>query len=152
MDADCLIKLAKAGLKEFVCQHDTVAIPTIIEQEVVNAGKRKGCDDALAVEKNISINLVSVVTHGSGYAVGDHALIDLFPMGKYDAVATDDAKLTRRLRTLEIPFILPGLIIYRFLNTGVISKTTAVRALTQLAAFISEDEFSAVRLLMEREK
>jgi len=152
MDADCLIKLTKAGLKEFVCQRDAVAIPEIVKQEVVDAGKRKGCADAIAVENNISINIVSVIRHASDYAGGDHALIDLFSKGKYDAVATDDAKLTRRLRSLEIPFVLPGLIVCRFLKDGLIRKNTAIRALNQLAAFISEDEFTAVRLLMERKK
>ena len=59
MDADCLIKLTKAGLKETVCQSDTVFIPAIVVREVVDAGKIKGCSDAFAVEKNISLNLIS---------------------------------------------------------------------------------------------
>ncbi len=36
MDADCLIKLTKAGLKETVCQSDTVFIPAIVVREVVD--------------------------------------------------------------------------------------------------------------------
>ena len=46
MDADCLIKLTKAGLKEFICQHDQIAIPRIVKREVVDAGKMKGYPDA----------------------------------------------------------------------------------------------------------
>jgi hypothetical protein len=51
MDADCLIKLTKAGLKELVCRQDTVVIPNIVKYEVVDAGKAKDCDDAYVVEK-----------------------------------------------------------------------------------------------------
>ena len=45
----------------------------------------------------------TAVNHLSGYVKGDSALIDLFSKGNYDAVATDDAKLIRRLRNFEIP-------------------------------------------------
>ena len=152
MDADCLIKLTKAGLKEFVCRQDTLVIPDIVKYEVVDAGKAKNCDDAFVVEKNISKNFITIVNHVSDYAKGDSALIDLFPKGNYDAVATDDAKLIRRLRTFEIPFILPGLIIFRFLKDGHITKIKAIQALNQLAEFISNDEFSTVRLLLEKIK
>jgi rRNA-processing protein FCF1 len=152
MDADCLIKLTKAGLKEFVCRQDTIFIPAIIQYEVVDAGKAKNCDDAFVVEKNISKNIITIITHVSDYAKGDNALIDLFPNGNYDAVATDDAKLIRRLKSFEIPFILPGLIIFQFLKDGHITKIRAIQALNQLAEFISNDEFSTVRLLMEKIK
>ena len=152
MDADCLIKLTKAGLKELVCQHDTVVIPAIVEQEVVDDGKAKGCDDAFVVEKNIKMNFINVVGSALNYKSGDSALAGIFPKGGYDAVATDDTKLIRRLRTSGIPFIIPGLIIYHFLKDGCISKLKAIQALNQLAEFISNDEFSTVRLLMERLK
>ena len=150
MDADCLIKLTKAGLKEFVCRHDKIFIPDIVKYEVVDAGKAKNCDNAFAVEKNISQNLITTVNQVSSYPKGDNALIDLFPKGNYDAAATDDAKLIRRLRTFEIPIILPGLIIFRFLKEENITKIKALQALNQLAEFISNDEFSTVRLLMEK--
>jgi len=104
------------------------------------------------VEKNISKKFISIVSHAQDHVTGDSALIDLFPRGDYDAVATDDAKLIRRLRTFEIPFILPGLIIFRFLKEGDITKIKAIQSLNQLAEFISDDEFSTVRLLMEKIK
>ena len=152
MDADCLIKFTKAGLKELVCRQDTIIIPAIVKSEVVDAGKANDCDDAFVVENNISKNLISILTHIPDYTKGDSALIDLFPMGHYDAVATDDAKLISRLKTFGIPFILPSLIIFRFLNEGLITKNKAKQALNQLAEFISDDEFSTVRLLMEKIK
>ena len=148
MDADCLIKLTKAGLKELVCRHDTVVIPHMVKREVVDAGKSRGCDDAFAVEKNISAGFISVVEHSGIYVSGDGALIDIFSEKEFDAVATDDTKLIRALKTSGIPFIVPGLIIYHLLKEECLTKTRAIQALNQLAVFISDDEFSTVRLLI----
>jgi len=79
-------------------------------------------------------------------------LVALFEKAKYDAVATDDAKLTRTLKAHGIRFILPGLIIHQLQKEGQINWNTALWALDQLAGFISEDEFSMTKLLLEKEK
>lgn len=150
MDADCLIKLTKAGLKELVGAKDTIIIPKIVKKEVVDSGKLKGCADAYVVEKNIDKKMIAIIETSSNYTKGDQALIALFRKNEYDAVATDDKKLTRLLKTYSIPFILPSLIIYQLFTNDLIDKKTALRSLKQLADFISEDEFSTVRLLMEK--
>lgn len=67
-------------------------------------------------------------------------------------IISSDVKLTRRLRALEIPFILPGLIILQLKNEKRTSLTTALWPLDQLRAFISEDEFSVTKLLLEKGK
>ena len=152
MDADCLIKLTKAGLKELIAGNANICIPEIVKQEIVDAGKRKGCADAFAVEKNISFGMVDVIKSPLVYPKGDHALIALFEKAKFDAVATDDRKLTRDLKTQGIRFILPGLILYQLKEKGRIDLTTALWALDQLADFISEDEFSITKLLLEKGK
>jgi hypothetical protein len=55
MDADCLIKLIKAGLKEPIGQQYEIFVPLIIKKEVVDAGKKKGVSEAELAEKNISL-------------------------------------------------------------------------------------------------
>ena len=65
-------------------------------------------------------------------------------------MATDDARLVRRLKTHGIPFILPGLVILRLFSSGRIDRETAIRYLDQLAEFISEDEYAAVKLVLEK--
>jgi len=150
MDADCLIKLTKAGIKESVCRNNAVNIPSIVVREVVDVGKTKGCADAFAVEENISLFLISIIhDERVNYKTGDQAVVDLFTFEKFDAVATDDAKLIRKLKTLGIPVLLPGLILYLSYKQGVINKEKSFRALDQLEPFISDDEYSTVRLLME---
>lgn len=150
MDADCLIKLTKAGLKDFVANKNIIFIPDVVQKEVVDSGKEKGCLNSYIVEKNIKANIITIAKSDSDYSKGDDALIALFRKENYDAVATDDAKLTRLLRIKGIPFILPGLIMYKLLQDNLISRKTALRTLKQLAEFISEDEYSTARLLMEK--
>lgn len=152
MDADCLIKFTKAGLKELVVLKCDVFIPEPVKREVVDAGKRKDCADAFAVEKNIEFKLITIIDTPVKDAKGDLALISVYWKENYDAIATDDAKLSRHLKALNIPFILPGLILFRLLKDGKTDYKTTLWALYQLSEFISEDEFATVRLLMEKEK
>jgi rRNA-processing protein FCF1 len=152
MDSDCLIKLTKAGLKDIVGSKDIIYVPDVVQREVVDAGKEKGCPDAFTVEKNIEANIITIAEASSNYTKGEEALLALFRKEDYDAVATDDAKLMRLLKTNSIPFILPGLIIYQLFQGDMIDKKTALWAMRQLADFISEDEYSTVMLLMEKTK
>jgi rRNA-processing protein FCF1 len=152
MDADCLIKLTKAGLKELVAENAVISIPETVRYEVVEAGKIKGCADSLAVEQNIKARIINVIEMRKHYAKGDHAVTVLFERDRFDAVATDDTRLTRQLRALGIPFILPGLIIHELKKEERMSLTTAHWALDQLATFISEDELSMTKLLLEKDK
>ncbi len=152
MDADCLIKLTKAGLKELVAANDSISIPKPVKREVVDAGKKKQCADAIAVEKNIESKMFFVIDAPAQIEKGDQALISMYREEDYDAIATDDTKLSRQLKSLNIPFILPALVLYRLLKESKIDYKTILWALQQLSEFISEDEFSTVRLLMEKEK
>lgn len=150
MDADCLIKLTKAGLKEIVVLKCDVFIPGPVKREVVDAGKKKDCPDAFAVEKNIESKLIAVIDAPATVEKGDHALIALYKKEAHDAVATDDVRLAHQLKSLNIPYILPGLILYRLLKDGKTDYKTTVWALRQLSEYISDDEFATVRLLMEK--
>jgi rRNA-processing protein FCF1 len=148
MDADCLIKLTKAGLKELICQFFEITIPSIVKLEAVDAGKAKNCEDAHIIEKNIDAKKLVVIASPVNFENGDSAIIQMFDKEKYAFVATDDAKLTRRLKIHGIPFVLPGLLIYHLIHNGLIGNQQAERFLLQLAPFISKDEYSTVKLLI----
>ena len=150
MDADCLIKLTKAGLKEFICKHEEITIPVEVKIEVVDVGKEKGHPDAELVEKNITKGLVSLAKEiTTGHLKGDAALIATFNKGRYGAIATDDAKLIRMLGSAGIPYILPALLVYSVYKRGLIDQRTGMNWLSRLSAFISEDEYTMTKLLME---
>ena len=151
-DADCLIKLTKAGLKEDVCQHFQLMIPVAVEREVVDAGKAKGWPDADSIEKNIRKDLLKVTKEkASGRIGGDQTLVEISQKGRYDIVATD-AKLVRILRSAGIPFIIPGLLIYSLFRKGEIGVDVALNWLERLSPFVSNEEYSTVRLLLEERR
>ncbi len=150
MDADCLIKLTKAGLKEGICEQFGVTIPFTVKKEVVDIGKIKGFQDAELVEKNIENRFVQITGKVSSvHLKGDQALIETFKREQYDLIATDDAKLTRLLKSMAIPYILPGLLICFLYQRGIINKATALNWLEKLSDFISEDEYSMTKFLLE---
>jgi hypothetical protein len=64
-------------------------------------------------------------------------------------VATDDAKLIRILRAAGIPFLLPALLIYAIYNKDLIDQATGLDWLDRLSPFISEEEYSVTKLLLE---
>jgi rRNA-processing protein FCF1 len=150
MDADCLIKLTKAGLKEFICKEERIVIPRTVKREVVDAGKNKGHPDADLIEENIRQGLIALAKEvTSDHLKGDHALVAVFRRGRYTAVATDDAKLTRVLQATGIPFVLPALLIFSICKRGLIVREKALNWLEKLSPFISEEEYSVARLLLE---
>jgi rRNA-processing protein FCF1 len=149
MDADCLIKLTKAGLKELVLNHCSISIPKAVELEIVTEGKKKNCADAFVVEANIHSKKISVQKRNVKVHTGDEALVKLFKKSTFDSIATDDVKLVRRLKILGIPFILPGVIFHQLAMKKRMPVADCIRALDQLSEFISEDESATVRFLLE---
>ena len=150
MDSDCLIKLTKAGLKEEICKQFGVTIPFTVKREVVDIGKSKDLPDAELVEKNIENDFIRLTGKVSPvHLKGDQALVEIFKREQYDLIATDDAKLTRLLKSMAIPYILPGLLICSLYQRSIINKTTALNWLGKLSDFISEDEYSMTKILLE---
>ena len=150
MDADCLIKLAKSGLKEPICQYEKVTVPPVVKREVVDAGKIKGYPDADLIDQNIQNGLIALAKEStSNHLTGDQGLIATFKQGRYKAIATDDAKLIRILRAAQIPFILPALLVHAIYKRGEIDRETGLNWLDRLSAFISDEEYSMTKLLLE---
>ena len=150
MDADCLIKLTKSGLKESTCRFAEVVIPRTVKREVVEGGRIKGQPDADLVDQNIRKGLIAVADESSPpHSTGDRALIDVFKKGHYTVIATDDAKLIRSLRSEGIPFTVPALLIHAQYEKGEIDRKTALQRLEALSTFISDEEYSVVKLLLE---
>ena len=101
------------------------------------------------VEENIAAKRLQVARGASSDRTGDDALMRTFRGGRYDAVATDDRKLIRLLKPADVPSVLPGTIIYFIPQRGLVTREIALRDLDQLSQFISEDEYSTVKLLLE---
>ena len=79
MDADCLIKLTKAGLKERVCQAFSLCIPRRVKEEVVDNGKAKELPDAVIIDDNIERGRIKVLAvQGLKKAGGEQEAVILF--------------------------------------------------------------------------
>jgi len=151
MDADCLIKLTKAGLKERVCQVFSICIPSRVKEEVVDSGKAKELPDAVMIDANIARDLIKVVTvHGSKNAAGEQAAVALFQSGGYDAIGSDDKQFIRQLKLFGIPYLTPATCIAVMHRQGILKTVDALKILDELAAHISESEYHTVKLFIEK--
>jgi hypothetical protein len=147
MDADCLIKLTKAGLKERVCAAWEIHIPTLVRRETTSEAPR--LPDAVRISENISAGLITVVTGGKRRLKGEDAVMDLFRSGAFNAIATDDVRFIRRLRGLGLPFAVPAVIVVRLHREGNLTRKEAHAALDALGPLISADECAVATLMLQ---
>ncbi|OGK44698.1 hypothetical protein A3B40_04895 [Candidatus Roizmanbacteria bacterium RIFCSPLOWO2_01_FULL_37_16] len=151
MDADCLIKITKAGLKEDVCSAFDITIPHLVKEEIVDRGKVKKLPDALVIERNIREKLIQVdKKREQSIDVGEKEAMALFQNGGYDAIGSDDKRFVKQLRLFNIPYVTPAVFITIMLKQGDIKAAYAEERLLALSEFISESEYFAVKLFMEQ--
>lgn len=164
MDADCLIKLTKAGIKEAVCVHLSVVIPQLVRHEVIDMGGNH--PDSKVIKNNLDKGLLSlsesnIDTHtatsstdsiGSKGAIdskGEDAVLATFLNGGFAAICSDDKRFIRRLRALDVPYITPAVCIVILLKQERITLPDAREKLGLLASFISSDEYHTVKWVLD---
>lgn len=146
MDADCLIKLTKAGLKEYICKAFDITIPHLVKEEIVDKGKVKGLPDAIIIDNNIKNSLIHLRGERS-YELneGEKEAVALFQKGGFDAIGSDDKRFIKQLHIFNIPYIMPAIFIALMLKQGDILKDEAEKKLTALSEYISENEYYTVK-------
>ncbi|MBA7707648.1 hypothetical protein ES703_116524 [subsurface metagenome] len=150
IDADCIIKISKAGIKERVLDCFNTFISESVRQEVIERGLEKGCEDAIVVKNNIVKGKLKTVENRTGVS-GDEAIIKNFNRTEYDFVGTDDKRFIKRLVVMDIPYLVPGLLIYHIFQSNKISKEEGLSFLEKLSLFVSDDEYQIVRFLLKGE-
>ncbi len=151
MDADCLIKLTKAGIKERVCQAFSICIPRRVKEEVVDGGKAKALPDAVIIDDNIANGRIKVVAaQGSKKVVGEQEAVALFQGGGFEAIGSDDKQFIRQLKLFGIPYLTPATCIAIMHKQGILKSMDALKSLEELASHISESEYHTVRLFIEK--
>lgn len=147
MDADCLIKLTKAQLKERVCAAFDVVLPTKVCREVmVNADSHPECT---VVQRNLDSGALVEVPDAREHAKGEEALLAAYASGEYAAIASDDRRFVRRLRVLGNPYITPAVLLLVMVKQSRLTVEEAERALVELAPMISDAETAIVKLKLE---
>lgn len=148
MDADCLIKLTKAHLKELVCRSFNIVLPEQVKREVVDAGSDH--PDAAVIQENIRRKIVSVEPEArKKHGKGEEGALALFRQSEYDAICTDDRKFVRRLRIMEVPYVTPAILVLLLVKHRALPVSQALKRLEALAPFVSADEYAVARLKLE---
>jgi rRNA-processing protein FCF1 len=147
MDADCLIKLTKAKLKELVCKNFTVIIPQTVKEEVVD--NAQGHPDTEAIKENLDNALIMINKSSESLKKGEDAIFAIYKLGKFDAICSDDKRFIKRLRLFDIPYVTPAIFIAILLRNGKLTVDEACKKLDLLAPFVSDDEYSAIKLILE---
>ncbi len=150
MDADCLIKLTKAGLKERICSAMSVAIPGTVKRETVD--RAAGLPDADCIRDNIGAGLIRVVDDAGHGRKGEERVLELFRLGGFDAVATDDRRFLRHLKILGVPFAVPAVLIVALQRQGTLGPAEATAALDSIRPYVSEEQYSVALLAMEQKE
>ena len=147
MDADCLIKFTKAGLKEAVCTHLSVVIPQVVKREVIDLGKNH--PDSMVVKDNLGKGLLSLSGVKTKDLKGEEAALAIFRRGGFEAILSDDKRFVRRLRALGVPYITPAVCIVILLKQGKINLHVALEKLELLSHYISSDEYNTVKWALD---
>ena len=147
MDADCLIKFTKAGLKEAVCTHLSVVIPQVVKREVIDLGKNH--PDSMVIKDNLDKGLLSLSGVEMQDVKGEEAALAIFQKGGFDAILSDDKRFVRRLRALDVPYITPAVCIVLLLKQREITLSDALEKLELLSPLISSDEYNTVKWALD---
>lgn len=162
LDSDVVIKMTKSSLKEAVVSVFSALLPSEVEEECVEQGKKGGHVDALKVEENIKRGRIHVRgTRRSGPAEtivrdlslksGEAGLVRLHASGGIDVVVSDDRRFLNVLQTLEIPFATSSSLIVALARRNKIKRGEALVYLQKLAEYISEEQYTEARAAIEAE-
>ena len=146
MDADCLIKLTKADLKERACAAWSVTIPELVRQETVE--RAPDLPDASRIRENVEKRRIAVQEIGGSPADGEDGALHLFQEGGFDVIASDDARFIRRLRGLGVPFAVPAIFAVLLCRDGALTPEQAREALGALRPHVSADQHATAQLLL----
>lgn len=156
MDADALIKLTKASLKEDVLLNVEVHIPPRVEQETVNEGKAGKHADAFVIEKNVQNGRLHISEPQKDHPLrsvldvldltgGEAEVLELYAGSAADLIISDDTRFLRLLDGLDIPFATPTALVVALVKTGRLERVHALKKLDDLAPHVSESEIVAAR-------
>jgi hypothetical protein len=148
MDADCLIKLTKAQLKEEVCAEFEVTVPARVIEEVMVAPDLH--PECAVIQRNLEGGLLASHPGSKRHARGEEALLAASGDGReFAAIASDDKRFIRQLRLLGKPYFTPAVMLLWMVTHGRIQADAGLAALVRLAPMISDAEVALVRIRLQ---
>ena len=147
IDADCLIKLAKAQFKEPVCAAFEIALPADVRREVMrNAAAHPECQ---LIAANLGSRSLHEVASRERGVKGEEATLAVYRQGGCDGIASDDKRFIRKLRALGVPYVTAAVFILLLVRHGHLTVAEGQEALNRLAPMVSDDEVAVVRLKLQ---
>ena len=148
LDADGIIKLAKASVLESLTRFAKCTITKQVYKEV-SKGKEKMYEDAFIIEGLVKKGKmkISPVNYENidGLASGECSTLALFHKLKADSIISDDRKFLSLLNSREIHFIIPTDIITLLSTKHHISVIEAISALEKIRSFVHEENYTSAK-------
>lgn len=149
LDADGLIKLAKASVIEELTKYRKCVITQEVFDEAVKKGKEGFYEDAYVIEDLIKRKLLTVKgTETAGIAdlgKGEESSLKIYKKGKYAAIITDDRKFLKVLEEQNVPFIMPSDVIVTLSKRRKINARKASEALEKLKPLIRKEVYEKAK-------
>lgn len=149
MDSDCLIKIAKSSIKEIIVKRLRLYITPLVAKETVENVRGRNYPDASLIAGNIDNKKLKVSKkYGKKAQKGEYEILTEFKNGKYDAIASDDTRFLKILKSLSIPYLTPAAIIVLLKERKFITSGESVKMLDKLSPYINREQYLAARMLL----
>jgi hypothetical protein len=157
LDTDALLKLVRAGAKEAMASAFDVALPPAVYREAVDQGA--GHADAELVAADVRSGRMSVRAE-PGDAMEDALLPDggerevlrlylSLRTAEPGALASDDERFLRRLRSLGVTALTPGTVLVLMVRRGAMARDEALACLDRLRSSIGTAQYEMCRGALE---
>jgi predicted nucleic acid-binding protein len=153
VDADGLIKLARAGVIEALVNGLEVSVASQVWCEVVEAGSDRGYDDAAVIAglaDRIAVQVpdavaTGMIPHGAArLGAGERGTLALWYERSADAIVSDDRTFLALLGAHGVPFLTPAALLVLLTDSQLVSTDDARTALERLRPYIREDQYRLV--------
>ena len=145
LDADAIIKLAKAGVLEKLADNAYCILTQEVYEEVIK-GKEKMYPDAIATEDLVQSGKLKLLKktrseEAKSAGLGEKSALAAFQLYRGDALITDDAKFIAQLKKNNIKFIIPSDVIIWLVKVGKLTREDGLTALEDVKKSIRKDAY-----------
>jgi predicted nucleic acid-binding protein len=148
LDADGMIKLAKASVLLTLAKAAGCHISDTVFKETVVEGKKLLFPDAFTIEEVIQAGPISVhrsikKKHNSPVVLGkgERTSLDLYYQLNANAIVSDDQKFLKELERREITFLTPATTIFALCKRKKLTQQKAIDALDRLRKLIRPEVY-----------
>ncbi len=151
LDADGIIKLAKAGMLEKLVESAVCIVPRQVYDEVMK-GKGKMHKDALITQSLVAQSKIKIAEHGktefAGAGAGESAALAVFRKENADSIISDDLRFLAKLEKEDITFTTPANALVWLAKSSKITKEEALYSLEKLKEFVREEAYERAKNLL----